>query len=248
MPKPLPGWVHEVWAWSPAPWIYQLYYLQYLFIAIPGMIAGDLVLDWLRNTEAKNELATWPGFKSMAVAILMAAMVIIALVGLKARWLVGTTITLGAMCVIGWLMVRGAVTTAEKMARGLFGWAIYWLILGLFFEPYEGGIKKDKATMSYYFVTTGLAICMLILFLVVFEFFGKRRWASMLIDNGQNPMIAYAGINNLVIPVLALTKAESLLNAMVNNPWLGFLKGLIITLLVAVFVSVCTRMKIFWRT
>ena len=252
MPKPVPGLVHDMWAWSPAPWIYQLYYLQYLFIAIPGTIAGEIILNWLRsrNEARKNEPqpATWAGFKSLAVAIVMAAMVITALIGLKARWLVQTTIALGALCVIGWLMVRDAATAAEKMVRTLFGWAIYWLILGLFFEPYEGGIKKDKATMSYYFVTTALAICLLIFFVMVFEFFGKRKWAAILVDNGQNPMIAYAGINNLVIPVLALTRVDLVLNAMVTNPWMGFLKGLIITLLVAMFVSVCTRMKIFWRT
>lgn len=97
-------------------------------------------------------------------------------------------------------------------------------------------------------MTTGLAICLLNFFVVVFEFFEKRKWASTLSDNGQNPMIAYAGINNLVIPVLALTKAAVLLSAMATSPWLGFLKGLIVTLLVAAFVNGCTRMNICWRT
>ena len=32
-------------------------------------------------------------------------------------------------------------------------------MLGLVFESYEGGIKKDHPTLSYYFITSGLAIC-----------------------------------------------------------------------------------------
>jgi len=70
----------------------------------------------------------------------------------------------------------------------------------------------------------------------------------LLIDNGQNPMIAYAGVNNFIIPILSLTGLMKLLNMMAITPWLGFLKGLIITILLALFVSLCTRLKIFWRT
>jgi hypothetical protein len=38
----------------------------------------------------------------------------------------------------------------------------YLVLLGLFFEAYESGIKKDASTYSYYFVTSGLAFFMLI--------------------------------------------------------------------------------------
>jgi hypothetical protein len=61
-------------------------------------------------------------------------------------------------------------------------------------------------------------------------------------------MIAYAGINNLILPLLALTTADVWLSRMVTSPWLGFAKGVIITMLVAAAVSFCTRRKIFWRT
>jgi hypothetical protein len=61
-------------------------------------------------------------------------------------------------------------------------------------------------------------------------------------------MIAYAGINNFITPVLAILSIDSLLTAMAVTPWLGFLKGLIVTLLMAVAVQFCTKRKIFWRT
>jgi predicted acyltransferase len=248
MPQLTPGWVHELWRWSPAPWIYQLYYLQYLFIVIPGTIAGDLILEWLRPSQNPARQAEWPKWRYAMIAGLMFAMVLVSLVGLKARWLLPTTLTLFAMCALGWWLMAPPGDDTARLLRQLFGWAIFWLVLGLCFEPYEGGIKKDKATMSYYFVTTGLALGMLIFFTILIHIFKARRWLQLLIDNGQNPMIAYAGINNFIIPVLALTGAESLLDRMAVSPWLGFLKGLIITLLLAVCVSVCTRRRIFWRT
>ena len=102
--------------------------------------------------------------------------------------------------------------------------------------------------MSYYFITTGLAICALIGFTILVDVFQRCRWAQLLIDNGQNPMIAYVGINNFIIPLLALTTVDTLLMRMVTSPWLGLVKGLFVTLLVGVFVSICTRKKNFWRT
>jgi hypothetical protein len=97
-------------------------------------------------------------------------------------------------------------------------------------------------------VTSGLAICTYIFFSIIIDVFKRNRLVKLFIDNGQNPMIAYAGINNFIIPVLAVTSGINLLNSMAITPWLGFLKGLIITLLLALFVSLCTNKKIFWRT
>jgi predicted acyltransferase len=219
-----------------------------LFIVIPGTIAGDLILTGLDGGENKAESREWPQWRNAAMALLMCLMVLLALVGLKARWLLPTTLALFCMCGLGWWLMQVPGDATERFLRQLFGWGIFWLVLGLCFEPYEGGIKKDKATMSYYFVTTGLALAMLIFFTIVIEIFKGRRWVQLLIDNGQNPMIVYAGINNFIIPVLALIGVEKLLDRIVVTPWLGFLKGLIITLLLAICVSVCTRKRIFWRT
>jgi hypothetical protein len=121
-------------------------------------------------------------------------------------------------------------------------------VLGLVFEPYEGGIKKDHPTLSYYFITSGLAICTYIGFSILIDVFQQKRLARLLIDNGQNPMIAYAGINNFITPILALAGADRLLSEFATTPWRGFWRGVIVTLLMAVTVSFLTRKKVFWRT
>jgi hypothetical protein len=102
--------------------------------------------------------------------------------------------------------------------------------------------------MSYYFVTSGLAICVLIGLSIIVDVFKRRRWLQLLIDNGQNPMIACAGINNFITPWLALTGGDWLLTKFAVTPWPGFGKGLIITLLMAITISFLTRRKFFRRT
>ncbi len=247
MPVQNDSWVAQIWNYSPIPWIYRLYYLQYLFIVIPGTIAGDLILKWMKSKDESNA-KTWSTLQYIFIAFLMFFFVFELLVGLYNRWLIETTILTFLLLILNYYLMKNPFTKTEKLFKELFIWAIYWIVLGLFFEPYEGGIKKDKATLSYYFITSGLAICTIIFFSIIIDVFKKQKWVQLLIDNGQNPMIAYAGVNNFIIPVLSITGLMSLLNTMAITPWLGFLKGLIITFLLALFVSLCTRLKIFWRT
>ena len=262
MPQPTDGWVYDLWEWSPAPWIYKLYYLQYLCIVIPGTIAGDLILQWTRRNATPDQISalrSWPLARYFFLALNLAVLLLVVLTGLKARWLIETTLLTFALCITGWLLLQKPLNDIERLYQKLFNWAIYWLVLGLFFEPYEGGIKKDHPTLSYYFVTSGLAICTLVAFSILIDVFQQKRWLRLLIDNGQNPMIAYAGINNFITPVIALANifvvyvlgkigASDMIPKIEMTPWRGFWKGAIITLLMAMTVSFLTRRKIFWRT
>ena len=247
MPQPVEGWVHDLWKFSPAPWIYQLYYLQYLCIVIPGTFAGDLLLDWLQG-PAPSTVVAGGARKSFATALVMFSFVPILLWGLQTRCLLRVTLLCLLLCGVGlWLLSRPS-NPAELLHRRLFLWAVYWLVLGLFFEPYEGGIKKDRATVSYYFVTSGLALYLLVGFSIVVSACRKARWLGLLIENGQNPMIAYAGINNFITPLLGLTGVNAVLAQWATSPWLGFWRALMVTLLMAATVGYLTRRRVFWRT
>ena len=243
------GWVHAVWDYSPAPWIYKLYYLQYLFIVLPGTLVGDMLLEWMHApTESRTAERPRSPVRLAGIAALMVAIIALLLAGLQGRWLPWTTVMAVGLCAAGWALFAQPADAQERLLRRFFAWSAYWLVLGLVFEPYEGGIKKDHPTLSYYFVTTGLAIFALIAFTIVIEMLGKRRWLRLLIDNGQNPMIAYAGINNLLVPVLALTGIAGWVSAWRLTPWPGFGWGCVKVLLLALAVSLCTRRKVFWRT
>ncbi|MGE5352902.1 MAG: DUF5009 domain-containing protein, partial [Acidobacteriota bacterium] len=242
------SWNLLLWYATPAPWLYKLYYLQYLFIVVPGTVAGDMILKWMNSGE-KNTVFSPEAIKRYVIAsALLFFCIAITLYGLYTRALVFTLFIDTAICVTGFLLFRKAENETGRLYRSLFNWGIYWLLLGLFFEAFEGGIKKDKSTLSYYFVTSGLAIYCYIALSIFIDCLKKKKYFSLLISSGQNPMIAYIAGSNFIMPVLAMTTLSTLLNYLLINPWLGFLKGLIFTLLVALTAGYFTKRKLFWRT
>lgn len=239
-----PGWIKFLWDNSPLPWLGNLYFQQYLFIIIPGTIAGDLLLSLLKNfSEEKSE--TIHSNKFILHLITMASFIIVALIGLKARWVVETTIVITLLCLLNIWLFSKPKTEIENLFKQLMNCGVYWLILGLVFEAYEGGIKKDRATVSYYFVTSGLAVCFLIGSMIIINIFKKEKWLKPLIDTGQNPMIAYAGITNLLPPLLGLSHIDRLIKTILYTPWLGVFWGLLKTLLLGYIGSIFTKNKIF---
>lgn len=243
------GWITWLDKKASLSWIFEPRYVQYLFLVIPGTIAGDLILNWMRAPEAlTQEPSGWSKRRLGAMIALMVALPMVLLIGLKCRELLPTTLISFALCGLGMWLFSRPLDATERLLKSLYSWGVYWLILGLLFEPYEGGIKKDAPTMSYYFVTAGLALFTLIAFTIAIDIFQKKRWFRLLIDNGQNPMIAYVGNENLVHAVLVLTGLNAVLLRITPTPWLGFLGGVAFTLLVAWVVSQFTRRKIFWRT
>ncbi len=243
------SWNEWLWNFSPFPWLYKLYYCQYLFIVIPGTIIGDMIYRWMNTIgNMKSDVNTNNSNRMVYGFLLMFAFIILNLVGLFSRQLVFTAISDAVFCLIGFILFAKPLNVTEKLYKSLFNWGSYWLILGIFFEAYEGGIKKDHPTMSYYFVTTGLAIFTYIGLSIIIDYFKKNKYLKILIENGQNPMIAYMGGNNLIMPILALTSISTVLDYLLINPWLGFLKGVIFTSLVALATSFFTRKKLFWRT
>jgi hypothetical protein len=148
----------------------------------------------------------------------------------------------------GLFLLKNSNSQLLTLYKNLFVWGTFFLLLGLTFESYEGGIKKDPSTLSYYLVTSGLAFMALISFSIVSDHWKKSNYINLLIENGQNPMIAYIAGSNFVMPILALTGLSTILNYLLINPWLGFLKGFIFTLFAALVTSLFTKKKIFWRS
>jgi predicted acyltransferase len=252
-----PGWVQCVWDYSPIPWMYHFRYLQYLFVILPGTIVGDLLLAWMKTPRSKtSQTDRWARWRIGSLAGLGVAALGVALVGLRPGpvealrplYVTCTTLTAVVLSVIGAILVQRPSTGTERLLRQLVVWGFAWLLLGLAFDAYEGGIKKDHATMSYYFVTTGLATLLLMSFTIVIDVFGHRGWLGLLIAPGQNPMIAYLGIQCLVRPFLVLTGLGPVLERLTPGPWPGVGRGVIMTLLLALAVSGFTRLRIFWRT
>ncbi len=245
-----PNWVRELYLFPKSfDWIYAMGFLKYLFIVIPGTIIGDMLLKWMKDRNNQGtQKGNWSSNRFILIASLMFAFILVELTGLFARWIWQTTLFSFALCLLGWYLTKDPKNEDEKFIKNIYLWGTYWLILGLFFEPYEGGIKKDPSTLSYYFITTGLAIYMLAGFTIVIDIMQKRKGMGLLIDNGQNPMIAYVGFSNFVGPILVLTYIDNIVSPIFISPWMGFIYAVIKTLLVGFMVTFFTKKKIFWRT
>ena len=227
------SWVKVLMNYSPIPWMYSFYYLKYL-------------KEWLQNrTEAASSLEEKR--KIPLILLLTTGVIIFNLYGLYTRQLLlnlgGTVVILAC---IYWLLK----TRSNNMDywRKLFVAGAYLLMLGLFFEAYEGGIRKDDSTYSYYFVTAGLAFMAMIVFSILCDIYKYRRLTRPLEMAGQNPMIAYVATNLVVMPMLNLIGVASCLAYLQQNAWLGFLRGVIITALATLIAIIFTKLKWFWRT
>jgi len=175
----------------------------------------------------------------------MMMLCLVLLVGLQSRAVFTTTVMSGAIGGASWFLFAPFQSSTGKLIKQLFQWGLYWLALGLCFEPFQGGIHKDPSTYSYYFVTVAIALFLLIALTILINMFQWRPW--LLIDNGQNPMIAYVAFANLLWPILQLTGLEDLILELTNNPLMGAVKGIAYTLPIALLTSYFTRLKFFWR-
>ena len=260
------SWIIWFWSASPATWIFKFEYLQYLFLVVPGTIAGEFILTWMQSAgdktiednfhyslmdqphEEHHLSLCWSIRRFHSIIIFVFTLCLILLIGLQARWLWQTTLLSALICAASHLLFINPNTATERLLRNFYIWGLYLLGLGLLFEPFESGIKKDPPTMSYYFVTAGMAFLILIAFTVIIDVLNQQKWVQLLIDNGQNPMIAYVGFANLLWPILMLTGIDALVVENTKTPLLGFFKGLVYTLVIACIVSLFTRLKLFWRT
>lgn len=181
--------------------------------------------------------------------VLVLLLLAVNLWGLYVRALTANLLlTLLAGGAAAWLLRRPR-TALQELLSALFETGLFWLLLGLVFEPLEGGIKKDPATVSYFFVTAGMASHVLLLATLLFESLHGR--AGLLVRCGENPMVAYTAAGYVVVPLLFIEEQWGF-----PMPWIwgaggcgaGIARGVVITLLAMLLTSAFTRRRLFWRT
>lgn len=241
------SWSASLAAFTPVGWMYRFDYLMYLFIVIPGSFAGELLLEWMQGVN-KAEASRPSARVAHGVWIGGLAIVLINLVCLYNRWCVACLL----LSVVVWALM-GLLFRKPEGATTIF-WKKLWmlggalLLLGLCIEPFQEGIKKDPATFSYFFVTSGLACMALMVLHVWCDHFHLRRSTSFLVMSGQNPMIAYVAGDLLVMPLLGMFGITSLFGVFYTNGWMGFLQGVLLTSLSLLVTIFFTKKRWFWRT
>lgn len=241
--------VSEVYNFTPLAWMYKFEYLKYLFIVLPGSVAGEYLMEWMNNMAGENQK---PDMKEKLISyqllVITIGLAIVNLCCLYNRWLLANLFINMALLCYGYFLLHKAETADMRLWKNLFVIGGYLILLGLFFEAYQGGIKKDPSTYSYYFVTSGLAFMALIAFHVICDYYKCHRSTSFLIMPGQNPMIAYVATNLFTVPLLSLTGIYPVFDYLQGNAWLGFLQGVILTAIAVLITMFFTKIKWFWRT
>ena len=209
---------------------------------------------------------------ALPVALLSLALIVVNVVLLFGRHLVANLVaTMVLTALTAWLLRsrREAGTTGVEAAKQetsnqrsssapasptLHFWqrlssaGAYLLLLGLCLESYEGGIRKDDVTLSYLFVTCGLAFYALLLLTVVCDHWHVRWLCAPLEMVGKNPMVAYVSASMVIIPVLILTQLYPYIDALSSQPLTGFLNGVLLTALCMALTAWFTHKRWFWKT
>lgn len=219
-----------------ADWLIEFNFLKYLFLVIPGIYAGEWLLhstEW--NKKPEN------AFSKLAMAWLCTGLVIWNIIALYNRWLMlNLFISLAVMAIIiGW---QSLFNKENKLDQRFLLAASYLLICGLFFEAFEGGIKKDDATLSYFFVTGGMA------FFLLFAFDQFKQLSNILAPIGQNPLLAYALPGIFLLPLIDLVGLGKYYDGLDQTAFQGVLHGLLIVLPTALLAALATKYRIFWKS
>ena len=230
---------------TPADWFYVPAYLKYLFIVIPGSFAGEILLA--HTEKLKSTPDGTPRSKAWAMVVITLAIVVVNLICLYTRCLLLNLVLNLALLVAGYAVIRRGEGYCA-LWRELFVAGALMMLLGLAFEPFEGGIKKDPVTFGYLFTTGGMSFMTLILLSVVCDYFKCHRSTAFLVMSGQNPMVAYVACDLLIYPILSICGLMSHIGFFATSPWLGFLQGVILTSLALLVTMFFTRIKWVWRT
>ena len=239
------SWNEALWNWSPVPWLFRFDYLKYLCIIIPGTIAGDRIYEWM--THGGEDASGASRRREVWTLVLLVTLICLNMWGLFARQLVVNLAAGVLLCLLLRRLLRGDGSATGRLHRSLFGWGFFWLGLGLALEAFEGGIKKDYATFSYFFVTSGLASFVLIAAGIAMRRLNVRF--SALVKCGQNPMVAYTAAGFLIMPLLTLLHLSPCLQAFAELcPWMGVARGVLVTAAVMAVTVFFTNRRLFWRT
>lgn len=239
------GWVSGWWWDAKLPWLFSAQRFVLLAVVVPGTIMGDIILRWMRSSD-EGEVTSWSRLRFGGLTLLTIAFTPIVTVGMYNRWVGLTTAACAALVVGGAFLVHAPVTPTERMMRSMFIWASAWLMLGLFLDPFENGIRKVPDTLSYFFTITGTTSMLLVALTGIVDALKHRKWVSVLIDLGHNPLLLYVTFTLLINSVLELMPFTR--DLLTGSLGVAMVRSLLSLGLVILIVRTMSRKRIYWRT
>jgi|WetSurMetagenome_2_1015567.scaffolds.fasta_scaffold06776_3 predicted acyltransferase len=240
------SWVTVIWYYSPVPWLLSWEYLKYLMILIPGIWAGNVLRDFYSSLS--EEFTKDSSIISLILAITLLSVNIVIVCGLYSRLLVPVFLWSVFALLLSFYLVKKWKTGFNPLIRKLLCGSAFFIISGLIVEPFQGGIKKDPATLSYLVLTGGMAMLMLIVFIIIIDLRKNKKAFFLLTGSGKNAMLAYFTGSNLVVPIFAITGIDSVFLRFSNQPLWQTVKGIAMTLLVAWISAIAAKKRFMFKT
>lgn len=226
---------------------YSMYFMKYLFIVIPGTIVGDLMYEMFKTNQ--QIITTHKKYWEYLLALILFSFMLINLIGLYTRETALTLFITSGLILIVKLIIRNQTVVLAKNATIWLNWSFFWLVLGLLLEPYEGGIKKDPATLSYFFVSSGLAGLVLFSMKLAFNNMKFKSVFNFLPMVGKNPMVGYVAVNFLIVPIIGLLGFMEIFEKFCHlNSFTNIFRGLFLTSIMILITMLSVRFKLFWKT
>lgn len=246
---PLSDAVATAWGTSLMAWLYEPWYIELLLIAIPGTIAGDLLLRWsgLGAGNGAPAEARPTGGRLTLVAVLGFITPFVYLFGLYHRKLIATTVATVTLVALGGLLLSRGRSPRDQLLLRMGTWTGALLIVGDLLEPLEGGIKKDPQTLSFLILCGGIWFAVLLAATIVLDLTKgvARRIAQPVVLVGQNAMLAYVIFMLFLNHIAYYLGFGDFLSA---TPGQSLARGVIVTTAVAASLWLLTRYRIVWRT
>lgn len=242
------SWEHKIITNNALSFIFNFSYLKYLFIVVPGTLCGKWMLDslnFISDEKKENKNSRWLTLFGWLCLFL----VVINIVLLFVRWNIADfilSIIIMFFLIIFWKKRKELFY--ERLYE-LFIWGSFFCLAGIILDPFEGGIKKDPATFSYLFLSSGISF-FLVIFFYALELNSKigRRILNVLSLTGRNPMVAYVSGGLLISPVLHIFHLMPLFYRITPGVAGGFIRGIIYTSLVMLVTILFTKRKWYWKS
>lgn len=209
-------------------------FTQYLVIVLSASIIGDVI--------GKKPLGGFSDGKSGLPALIALVAVPVMLWSFFTRnVLIGFGISFALAVAFVLLTLR------SRSSFSIVGWTGFGLLLlGIGFDPVDGGIAKDYCNLSYLFATCGMA-ALTLCFLMWVE--SRGALSRNLVYAGRNPMVAYTIPWTVVSPLLYAAGLLGWFDGIcVGSPVLGLCRGLIVTLPMLALTCLLSWKKIYLRS
>jgi len=125
----------------------------------------------------------------------------------------------------------------------IFYVGIFILFCGLFMEPFQGGIKKDPSTLSYFFISSGIAFIWVHAFMKMET--SKLSFFLLPIQSiGKNALMAYFMAGFLLMPLFNVSGLGDIIG---QSTLVLLFRSFIVTMVLGAIVHYCTKRGLFWK-